>query len=434
MCFLLCFILQLGLMCPISYIEPAWVAAIKEAARARAQARGIAQVQANLEAEREHQMGQKQLKVVNANSESLISNSSSVGADQGSHEESPISYIQHSGMDEPVLSIQEPLESPAPAGSLPDDGIIIHEHLVVQPILPHPNLRNNTAQTMIIRNPEMLDSFKHVDGGATGVDNLSPLSQLDKDHMLTLAIGPPLKPSLETVERSVATKIYLENHYYSILKRPRDRDQRRAALERELAAASMSDSQRRAIRAAWTVSETEHLRDLRNRVHANSFKKLKTIGHGAFGVVSLVRERGSGEVYAMKQLRKADMLRKGQEGHVRAERDVLSAASSGSLSRWIVRLVYSFQDVDHLYLVMEYMGGGDLLNLLIEKDVFEESFAKFYVAEMVLAVQEAHKLGYIHRDIKVTFLLDAGILRIQLTGFFLALPARQFHLLVRWAH
>jgi serine/threonine protein kinase len=211
------------------------------------------------------------------------------------------------------------------------------------------------------------------------------------------------KPSLETVERSVATKVYLENHYYGILKRPRDRDQRKAALEKELlaAGAEMSDAQRRGIRAAWAASETEHLRDLRARVGANSFLKVKTIGHGAFGVVSLVREKGSGELFAMKQLRKADMLRKGQEGHVRAERDVMSAASSTAASRWIVRLVYSFQDVDHLYLVMEYMGGGDLLNLLIEKDIFEESFAKFYIAEMVLAVQEAHKLGYIHRDIKV---------------------------------
>jgi len=64
------------------------------------------------------------------------------------------------------------------------------------------------------------------------------------------------------------------------------------------------------------------------------------------------------------------MLRKGQEGHVRAERDVLQAAAS--VSRWIVRLAYSFQDVDHLYLVMEYMPGGDLLNLLIERDTFPE--------------------------------------------------------------
>ena len=95
------------------------------------------------------------------------------------------------------------------------------------------------------------------------------------------------------------------------------------------------------------------------------------------------------------------MLRKGQEGHVRAERDVLKAAAliaTPSSADWIVRLFYSFQDRDNLYLVrlatlfvrslanlykiLEFMGGGDLLNLLIEKDIFEEDFARFYVAEV----------------------------------------------------
>ncbi len=94
---------------------------------------------------------------------------------------------------------------------------------------------------------------------------------------------------------------------------------------------------------------------------------------GAFGVVSLVRERTTGKLFAMKQvrvfllerhftlsvvlsvqLRKTDMLRKGQEGHVRAERDVLKSASlvnSPGGAEWIVRLHYSFQDTDNLYLV-----------------------------------------------------------------------------------
>jgi len=108
------------------------------------------------------------------------------------------------------------------------------------------------------------------------------------------------------------------------------------------------------------------------------------------------------------------MLRKGQEGHVRAERDILKSAAlvhRPGGAEWIVRLFYSFQDRDHLYLVsrhvpkaavdffntdfislltasfnfpqvLEYMGGGDLLNLLIERDVFEESFTRFYVAEV----------------------------------------------------
>lgn len=157
-------------------------------------------------------------------------------------------------------------------------------------------------------------------------------------------------------------------------------------MEKEIARLNLTEAEQDHIRAAWTLSETNYLREIRSRVGANSFTKLKTIGHGAFGVVSLVRERGTGELLAMKQLRKADMLRKGQEGHVRAERDLMTAASS--VSRWIVRLVYSFQDLDHLYLVMEYMGGGDMLNLLISRDRFPEEMARFYAAEMVLAIEE----------------------------------------------
>ncbi|UZJ54754.1 hypothetical protein CBS101457_004074 [Exobasidium rhododendri] len=239
--------------------------------------------------------------------------------------------------------------------------------------------------------------------------------------------GAALRPSLTTVEKSVAAKIFFENLYYGILKKPKDRDTRKAGLERELANLRLPEAAKDAIRSAWAANETEYLRDLRARVTVNSFNRLKTIGHGAFGVVALIREKGTGELFAMKQLRKADMLRKGQEGHVRAERDLMTSASASANARWIVKLVYSFQDVDHLYLIMEFMGGGDLLNLLIEKDIFAEEFAKFYVAEMILAIHEAHSLGYIHRDIKPdNFLFTSGG-HVKLADFGLC---QSFH----WAH
>jgi serine/threonine-protein kinase LATS1/2 len=169
---------------------------------------------------------------------------------------------------------------------------------------------------------------------------------------MALNAGAALRPSLTTVEKSVAAKIFFENLYYGILKAPRARDTRRAGLEAELASLRIPEASKEAIRAKWIANETEYLRDIRARVNVNSFAKLKTIGHGAFGVVALCRERGTGELFAMKQLRKADMLRKGQEGHVRAERDLMTSASASASAKWIVKLVYSFQDVDHLYLIM----------------------------------------------------------------------------------
>jgi len=208
-------------------------------------------------------------------------------------------------------------------------------------------------------------------------------------------------PSLPTIEKSVAAKVYFENYFYGILKKPSGRTKRRMQLETELENMKIPDQDKREIRQEWLNLESDYMRLLRRRITINSFQMIKTVGHGAFGVVKIVRDIATGVIYAMKIMRKSDMLKKGQEGHVKAERDLLTAAAE--TAQWIVKLNYSFQDADHLYLVMEYMPGGDLLNLLIEKDIFEEEFAKFYVAEMVLCIEEAHKMGYIHRDIKVNF-------------------------------
>ncbi|EAU91501.2 AGC/NDR protein kinase [Coprinopsis cinerea okayama7 len=220
----------------------------------------------------------------------------------------------------------------------------------------------------------------------------------------------PIIPSLTTLEKAVAARIYFENIYFSLFRHVPSREQRRLAMERDMAAMGLDSAQKEILRARWRQNETEYLRQTRQKLDASAFIKLKTIGHGAFGVVSLVKEKSSGNLYAMKQMRKADMLRKGQEGHVRAERDILKSASlvhSPGGAEWIVRLHYSFQDRDNLYLILEYMGGGDLLNLLIERDIFEEDFTRFYVAEMILAIEQCHKHGFIHRDIKPdNFLFD----------------------------
>jgi len=82
--------------------------------------------------------------------------------------------------------------------------------------------------------------------------------------------------------------------------------------------------------------------------------------------------------------------------HVRAERDVLAE----STSPWVVQLFYSFQDPIYLYLIMEFLPGGDLMTMLMKYDVFSEDVSRFYIAECILAIEAVHKLGYIHRDIK----------------------------------
>lgn len=130
------------------------------------------------------------------------------------------------------------------------------------------------------------------------------------------------------------------------------------------------------------------------------------------------------EVYAMKVIRKSDMLRNSQEGHLRAERDFLVASEK---SRWVVPLIASFQDNTNLYLVMEYMVGGDFLGLLFRKDVLKEKKAQWYVAEMILCVEEAHRLRWIHRDVKPDNFLISASGHLKISDFGLAFDGHWTH-------
>ncbi|KAI4111004.1 MAG: hypothetical protein LQ339_001006 [Xanthoria mediterranea] len=130
------------------------------------------------------------------------------------------------------------------------------------------------------------------------------------------------------------------------------------------------------------------------------------------------------EVYAMKVIRKSDMLRNSQEGHLRAERDFLVASEK---SRWVVPLIASFQDVTNLYLVMEYMVGGDFLGLLFRKDVLKEKKARWYIAEMILCVEEAHRLHWIHRDVKPDNFLISASGHLKISDFGLAFDGHWTH-------
>ena len=119
----------------------------------------------------------------------------------------------------------------------------------------------------------------------------------------------------------------------------------------------------------------------------------------------LVREHATGAVYAMKKLRKSDMVRRGQVDHVRAERNLLAEVADHES---IVKLYYSFQDDEWLYLVMEYLAGGDMMTLLMRRDTLTEEEARFYCAQTVVALETIHKHNFIHRDIKPdNLLLDA---------------------------
>uniref|UniRef100_A0A671QQK3 non-specific serine/threonine protein kinase n=1 Tax=Sinocyclocheilus anshuiensis TaxID=1608454 RepID=A0A671QQK3_9TELE len=144
------------------------------------------------------------------------------------------------------------------------------------------------------------------------------------------------------------------------------------------------------------------LREL--QVKLDDFDRVKLIGRGAFGAVQLVRHKASQQVYAMKQLSKFEMVKRSDSAFFWEERDIMAF----SKSPWIVQLCCAFQDEKYLYLVMEFMPGGDLVTLTSNYDIPEE-WARFYTAEVVLALDAIHSLGFIHRDIKPdNMLLDCN--------------------------
>jgi len=147
------------------------------------------------------------------------------------------------------------------------------------------------------------------------------------------------------------------------------------------------------------------------------------IGKGAFGEVRLVQKNDSGKIYALKTLQKAEMLKRDQLAHVRAERDVLAESDSP----WVVQLYYSFQDTAYLYLIMEFLPGGDLMTMLIKYDTFSEDVTRFYMAECVLAIEAVHNLGFIHRDIKPDNILIDKDGHIKLSDFGLSTGFHKQH-------
>ncbi|XP_063771477.1 rho-associated protein kinase 2 isoform X4 [Pseudophryne corroboree] len=138
------------------------------------------------------------------------------------------------------------------------------------------------------------------------------------------------------------------------------------------------------------VSEVRQL-----QMKAEDYDVVKVIGRGAFGEVQLVRHRNSQKVYAMKLLSKFEMIKRSDSAFFWEERDIMAFANSP----WVVQLSCAFQDDKYLYMVMEYMPGGDLVNLMSNYDV-PEKWAKFYTAEVVLALDAIHSMGLIHRDVK----------------------------------
>ena len=159
---------------------------------------------------------------------------------------------------------------------------------------------------------------------------------------------------------------------------------------------NISPMQKEQIKQDIYTQESAKYRKQREKQSIRDYKSLAIIGRGAFGEVHVCREKKTGSIVAVKKIRKDVLVLKNQVIHVRNEQLFMSKVKSP----WIVELKASFQEGDFLYLIMEFLPGGDFMNLLIKKDILTETEARFYTAELILAIESIHKLDCIHRDIK----------------------------------
>ncbi|KUI71647.1 Serine/threonine-protein kinase cot-1 [Cytospora mali] len=219
--------------------------------------------------------------------------------------------------------------------------------------------------------------------------------------------------------RAICSRLAAE-FFRDSVKRARDRNLRQNELEQRLRDPKCS---RETLWIGAGRQEARYLRFLRTRNKADDYETIKLIGKGGFGEVKLVRKRADGKIYALKSLVKTQMIAGDQVARVRAERDILAESDSP----WVVKLYTTFQDTKFLYMLMEFLPGGDLLTMLIKYDLFSEDITRFYTAEIIMAIEAVHNLEFIHRDIKPdNILLDRGG-HVKLTDFGLSTGFRKLH-------
>ena len=229
-----------------------------------------------------------------------------------------------------------------------------------------------------------------------------PLEQLLKEKII----------SQRTYDKVIVAKNYIERRYNLQTAKNMEWNE----IMNQIDSLQICHEEKQKIKKEIYNQEVVKFRKLREKQTIRDYESLAIIGRGAFGEVHVCREKKTGKIYAIKKIKKYILVVKNQIRHVLNEQIIMSKASSP----WIVELKASFQEDEYLYLVMEYLPGGDLMNLLIQRDTLTEKEAKFYISELILAIESIHKLDCIHRDIKPDNILIGKDGHIKLSDFGLA--------------
>ena len=244
------------------------------------------------------------------------------------------------------------------------------------------------------------------------------INHIDTSQILNYPILP-IETLLEekkinqlTYDKVIAAKKYIERKYNLIKLKKIENE----VIKEKIKNLNMPTEKKEELLTEIQKKEKNRLQKIREKLTIYDYESLHIIGRGAFGEVHVCRNKKTNEIVAIKKIKKSVLLQKNQIKHTRDEQDFLSKIKSN----WIVELKCSFQEGDFLFLVMEFLPGGDLMNLLILKDILKEEEAKFYICEIILAIEAIHNLDCIHRDIKPDNILIGKDGHIKLSDFGLA--------------
>ncbi|KAI0089924.1 AGC/NDR protein kinase [Irpex rosettiformis] len=261
---------------------------------------------------------------------------------------------------------------------------------------------------------------------ATAKSSLYGDIKMDTSRLDTTFKKGGLKPwerdiadSPEVRRKATVAQLYFLDYYFQMLGYLSARQERRANFAQDTSDRGLTHSEYMREWKSYCGRERVLLRKRRAKLRLDQFHIIAQVGQGGYGEVFLARKRDSSEVCALKKMRKSTLHKMDEIRHVLVERDILTATRTP----WLVRLLYAFQDTSHVYLAMEYVPGGDFRTLMNNSGVLKEEYARFYIAEMFMAVNELHKLGYIHRDLKPENFLVDGTGHVKLTDFGLATGA-----------
>ena len=218
--------------------------------------------------------------------------------------------------------------------------------------------------------------------------------------------------SQTTFEKVSIAKAYIEKKYSLKHKTESKKKKDWDILNEKINEIDIDDQRREMLKKDFLHKEAEQMRQKRKKMTIYEYEPLSVIGCGAFGEVRVCRNKITKEIVAIKKMKKEEMIRQNQLMHIRTEKEILTVKNP-----WIINLKASFQDAYYLYLVMDFCGGGDFMNLLIKREIINENDSRFYITEMILAVDAVHKLNCMHRDLKPDNILIDNKGHLKLSDF-----------------